>query len=314
MAEDQKSNILKKTFHSNGKLLLTSEFLVIDGAKALALPTRFGQKMTVERLSESEIHWNSYSCDNKLWYEEIFDLTPKQIIPLKNKNSNTTQRLLQIFSILQNLNPTLFQNGGFSIKTNLEFPQNWGLGSSSTLITNLAKWAGVNPYELSNKTFGGSAYDIACAQTDSAIVYQRTNPTKPKVIEVNFNPSFKDQLFFVHRNQKQNTRTVVTHYKNLNPATKQEWIAQANDLTNQFLNCEDLNNFENLINAHENLLAKILKIPPVKQSHFPDYPHAIKSLGAWGGDFIMAVGEKKDQAYFKNKGFETILSFEEMFF
>jgi mevalonate kinase len=28
-------------FYSNGKLLLTGEYLVLDGAKSLALPTKF---------------------------------------------------------------------------------------------------------------------------------------------------------------------------------------------------------------------------------------------------------------------------------
>ena len=32
-----------QTFYSNGKLLITGEYVVLDGAKALALPTKFGQ-------------------------------------------------------------------------------------------------------------------------------------------------------------------------------------------------------------------------------------------------------------------------------
>lgn len=38
------------SFKSNGKLLLTGEYLVLDGAVALALPTKMGQIMTVEPL------------------------------------------------------------------------------------------------------------------------------------------------------------------------------------------------------------------------------------------------------------------------
>ncbi len=36
------------TFRSNGKLLLTAEYLVLDGARAIALPTKLGQSLTVE--------------------------------------------------------------------------------------------------------------------------------------------------------------------------------------------------------------------------------------------------------------------------
>ena len=41
---------MEKTFYSNGKLLITGEYLVLDGAKALALPTKYGQYLTVEFL------------------------------------------------------------------------------------------------------------------------------------------------------------------------------------------------------------------------------------------------------------------------
>ena len=36
---------MKKTFYSNGKLLITGEYVVLDGAKALALPTKYGQNL-----------------------------------------------------------------------------------------------------------------------------------------------------------------------------------------------------------------------------------------------------------------------------
>ncbi len=60
------------------------------------------------------------------------------------------------------------------VETKLEFPLNWGLGSSSTLIYNIAQWAYVSPFELSSKTFGGSGYDIACAQSMGPIIYSST--------------------------------------------------------------------------------------------------------------------------------------------
>jgi len=50
----------------------------------------------------------------------------------------------------------------------------------------------------------------------------------------------------------------------------------------------------------------------VKERLFPDYFGTLKSLGAWGGDFILATGTKETPRYFKNKGFETILTYSEM--
>ena len=48
-----------KTFRSHGKLLLTSEYVVLDGAKALALPTKFGQSLSILPNNKGNISWQS---------------------------------------------------------------------------------------------------------------------------------------------------------------------------------------------------------------------------------------------------------------
>ena len=53
-----------QTFNSNGKLLLTGEYLVLDGAKALAVPTIFGQSLSLELIDEAKIIWSSFD-ENK---------------------------------------------------------------------------------------------------------------------------------------------------------------------------------------------------------------------------------------------------------
>jgi len=63
---------------------------------------------------------------------------------------------------------------------------------------------------------------------------------------------------------------------------------------------------------HEKIISAIIQQKPVKSELFPDYFGEIKSLGAWGGDFVLATGNEKSISYFKNKGFETILGFEKM--
>lgn len=304
---------MKKTFHSNGKLLLTAEYLVIDGAKALALPSKYGQSLTVEPLKKTEIHWKSFDNAEKLWFSEKFNFSKGKFTTINTtKPGEITERLQQVLGVLQNLNPSLFQNNGFSLETHLEFPQNWGLGSSSTLIANLATWAKVNPYQLLTKTFGGSGYDIACAQSDSPLCYQIENEQYPKVETVHFDPAFKNDLFFVHLNQKQNSREGIKHYKNQDLSRKKEWIVEVSKLTDEFLTCPDLTTFKDLLKEHENLLASILRLPSVKQLRFPDFPGALKSLGAWGGDFILATGGEAEKSYFREKGFSTIVDYRKM--
>ena len=50
-----------QTFYSHGKLLISAEYAVLDGALALALPTKFGQSLSVKSNSDNTILWNSIS-------------------------------------------------------------------------------------------------------------------------------------------------------------------------------------------------------------------------------------------------------------
>ena len=63
---------MKQTFYSNGKLLLTGEYVVLDGALALALPTKFGQNLIVEPISSEQILWKSFDQDGSTWFEDEF--------------------------------------------------------------------------------------------------------------------------------------------------------------------------------------------------------------------------------------------------
>ena len=55
-----------------------------------------------------------------------------------------------------------------------------------------------------------------------------------------------------------------------------------------------------------------LHIPTIKEELFPDYNGSIKSLGGWGGDFVMVTARENTLTYFNEKGYDTILSYSEM--
>ena len=68
-----------------------------------------------------------------------------------------------------------------------------------------------------------------------------------------------------------------------------------------------------MIDKHEEIVSSLLNMNCVKSLYFSDFQGSIKSLGAWGGDFILATGEEmyvKD--YFSSKEYLTIISYEEM--
>ena len=299
-------------FHANGKLLLTGEYFILDGAVGLALPTKFGQSLTVDSLTSSEgleekgILWKSIDNKNNVWFEVNFNEALEIISTTDNEIAATLKNILEHCK-LRTQNSKLI--------TKLDFPQNWGLGSSSTLISLLAQYANIDPYELLAKTFGGSGYDIACATATQSITYQKISNLKSQISNpVNFNPSFSNHLYFVHLNKKQNSREGIQHYKNLT-LDKTEYIEQISNITQKIILANELDEFCYYIEVHENIVANVLNLPKVKDIYFSDFPGSIKSLGAWGGDFILVASDEDAltiNKYFVDKAFPTILSYNEM--
>ena len=127
------------SFFSSGKLLITSEYAVIDGACALAVPTKLGQSMTVIDNKEPGIHWIAKDVDGNIWFEDHFHVNDFQSTLQTNE---TTSRLQQILLVARKHNPNFLVNpNGFVVETQLNFSKDWGLGSSSTLVNNVAQWA-----------------------------------------------------------------------------------------------------------------------------------------------------------------------------
>jgi len=299
-----------KTFYSNGKLLITGEYLVLDGAKALALPTKYGQYLTVNSGKNHEIHWTSFDKDKSIWFQETISFS--EIIKYKKtENQSEKLTLIEILHEAFLLNPKFLNSSeGYHISTELTFPKFWGLGTSSTLINNIAQWLEINAFELLKNSFGGSGYDIACAQNNSPNFYQIING-KPKVEIVNFNPVFSDNLYFVYLNQKQNSKSAIaSYYKKQNNFNA--LFPEINKITVEITQAIPLEKFQELLQKHENIMSEILEIPPVKNSLFSDFNGTVKSLGAWGGDFVLVVSNENPTAYFKAKGFETIISYSDM--
>ncbi|WP_343487990.1 GYDIA family GHMP kinase [Allomuricauda sp. d1] len=296
-------------FYSNGKLLLSGEYLVLDGARALAVPTKFGQSLEVSTTDTGFIAWQSLDRQGQAWFTATYGLRGFEEIDTSNPEISKT--LTDILVAAKALNPNFLKSSkGCSVKAKLSFPRNWGLGSSSTLINNIAQWAQVNAHQLLWNTMGGSGYDISCAQHDHPILYHLENGS-PKVERVDFNPSFKNQLYFIHLNQKQDSRAAIANYRGQD-FDKRSLVSSLSQISRQMLNTKNLKAFENTMEAHETILSKVLKIEPVQQRLFSDYFGQLKSLGGWGGDFVLATGNEKTPGYFKSKGFEIVLPFSEM--
>jgi len=285
--------------------------VVLDGAKALALPTKFGQNLVVESGTANEITWKSYDSDGSLWFEDTIPFE-NILFPKKYTGENAVLKtLLEILHEAYLLNPIFLEgNKGYAIKTQLSFPKKWGLGTSSTLINNIGQWLGINAFTLLNNSFGGSGYDIACAQNNSPIIYQLLNEA-PLIHQVPYLPEFRNYLNFVYLNRKQSSKSAISNYINKqNDLSKT--ITIINKITETIVSTNDLKTFTYQIEKHESLLSEVLEMNTVKEAFFDDFKGVVKSLGAWGGDFVLTISKENPSGYFKEKGFDTVIRYDDM--
>ena len=298
-------------FYSNGKLLLTGEYTVLDGAIALSIPTKHGQSLSVEKTENPYIEWQSFDENEMLWFETKLLLNKDEFLHIEGTESTINKKLVEILDAAKNLNPEFLTDAkGYKITTHLDFPINWGLGTSSTLLNNIANWANVDGYQLLQQSFGGSGYDIASAKNNTPIFYQlKDNQPIVKAVDLNWN--LKNQLFFVYLNKKQNSNNAISNYKSKQKPS-QDSINRISSIAVKMINCKSIIEFESIIEEHEKCISEIIQQKTVKEILFKDYKGAIKSLGAWGGDFILVTGNDLEMDYFKKKGFLTIIPFEEM--
>lgn len=296
-----------RSFYSHGKLLLTGEYVVLDGAKALAIPTALGQKLRVVPIKEAQIRWKSVDHKGATWFEGIFNL---ELDLIASKDEKVARTLLDILKAAKALHPQfLCEETGWQVTTTLEFPRNWGLGSSSTLINNIAQWSKVDAFRLLENSFGGSGYDIAAAQSMGPIFYERKQ-SAPRVTKVSLPWDFSHEIFFVHLNVKQDSKEGIKAYRKAQG--DRSVLERISDISSKMLLCYTLSDFERLMEAHEAIISNLLKLPTVKERLFGDYPRTVKSLGAWGGDFVLATGNEANKDYFRQKGYDTLLSYSEM--
>ncbi|MGE3610187.1 MAG: GYDIA family GHMP kinase [Bacteriovoracaceae bacterium] len=302
-------------FYGHGKLLLSGEYFVIDGAEALALPTTVGQSMKVKyrHSYQPTLNWKSFDHMGNVWFESDYEFW--HFDPIKKQSEKKQDFVQSVLKAVRLQNPHFLRDEmDVFVESKIEFPLEWGLGSSSTFIYNIAQWAYVGPFELLKKTIGGSGYDIACAQAIGPIKFQNKD-SKPQWESVPFNPAFKDQLFFLYLGQKQSSEKEVIKYQEMKIEGKGQIINEISQLTKEMIVASDVKMFDKIIKSHEEIISQALKYEKVKDKYFSDYWGEVKSLGAWGGDFALVTSERDfhtTKKYFEEKGFNTFIPYSEI--
>jgi mevalonate kinase len=289
---------------------LTGEYAVLDGACALALPTKLGQSMTIKPTRSTDLEWTSLDVDGNTWFNSSISLYDLKAV--ETSDEAISENLYKILRGTVRLNCEFLDKwNAFKVETKLEFPRDWGLGSSSTLIYLIAKWADIEPLELYYKVENGSGYDVAAAGAKGPIVFWSTEE-EVSYRGSSFKPKFHDQLLFVHLNKKADSAVAVKKYNALPRSNRKELVKSITDITEQIEDVTSLDVFSKILNEHEKIISKAIGEPTVKSLMFKDYEGSIKSLGAWGGDFVLATaphGYDKAAQYFRKLGFDTVFKY-----
>ena len=272
-------------FHAHGKFLISGEYFVLRGATALAVPLKLGQHLEVKTTDQSagRLLWKALNHDESVFLETTFDI--RSFEP-ENASDPKALRLSDLLKAARRHNPDfLLKSMGCEAVSRIDFPREWGLGSSSTLISLLAQWAGVSAHALLREVWGGSGYDVACASADGPILY-RLHQGQASSEQVQLDFPFADQLYFVYLGQKQDSAVQTGRFSSIDyrEDVVHRWI---NSITAAMVQCRTIEKFEQLMEEHESITSEVLGQQPVQQRLFPEFEGKVKSLGAWGGDFVL---------------------------
>ena len=297
-------------YYGQGKLLITGEYAVLHGAEALAVPLKVGQHFSIKKSRGADLHWKSYLPDGNLWFKQQFSLL--DFTPQDDQHPEMSGMITKILTAITRQNPDFLSDWkGQTLESRLEFQPDWGLGTSSTLIYALAEWAEVDPWLLLEHTFGGSGYDLACADADGPIRFQSTED-EIKITPLELEWPFKEQLHLVWSGQKQSSRKAIEGPGQAFRKAKSE-LKTISRLTTEIIEAKDLDTFIALMKQHNDLVAKVTgqEVYPVLKGFKP----LIKPLGAWGGDFFLVASREDPKVIRKNleeAGYATIFGWEEL--
>lgn len=303
-----------KRYYANGKLLISGEYLVLSGAEALALPLKMGQWLEAGIIGgeeRSHLRWQAW-VRGKEWFTATILLPDWEII--ESSDSHIAGRLVKMLGEISSMNSSLFEpRKSYSFSTVSDFDHNWGMGSSSALLANLARWAGIGPFDLFHRLGRGSGYDVAAALATGPILFSASNHFA-RITPVKFLPDFHQHIWFVYRGWKQDTERSLDEFSRLQEPTRQQ-VEMMNYYTGELLQTRHLKQFMHIMSEHELFISRMLGRNPVKEEFFSDFKGEIKSLGAWGGDMMMAVSELPGdyvRSYFQAKNIQTIFDFDSL--
>ncbi|MFN2395090.1 MAG: hypothetical protein ABR597_05320 [Bacteroidales bacterium] len=296
-----------QSFFSHGKLLLMGEYAVLYGADAICLPLKTGQLLEVKNYLPGRIAWK-WTWQKQVLADFVLDAESLEVLEANVGNPQWTSDLILY---IRQQKPDFLKNTGGSLHFINYFPPEWGLGTSSATISSLCRFAGVDPYKVNEQLMGGSGADIATTTAENWMLYRR-NHAGPVSWSIPFDFPFLKNTWFVYSGKKQATAIHLKKVAGKNSYKRELWL-DVNPLIYRFLAASTLPEAFKIIEEHEILVGARIQQQPIGQQ-FKGFPGKIKSLGAWGGDFFMALSQQPAdfvEGYFREKGYQHVYLWED---
>jgi len=290
-------------FYAPGKLLLSGEYAVLDGAQAVSCPSHKGQFLELhETANSSTLEWHALTEDDHCWLR----------LSLNNRGEILETNDSAKAQLIRDLLLDVFAGEvplGLRVETKLSFKREWGLGSSSTLIALLANWAQKDAMELFFKHLKGSGYDVATALEKRPIRYQIFADKKVKWEKVDL-PKVLEKSYFLYLGEKQISSTEVLRYSSLerNP----QLVGLISQLSEDLLNISSAEELIAWMAEHERVTGQLIQQESHRNKRFPKLKGGFKSLGAWGGDFVWIMPLTGDLDYLNGLGYPDIFPFQQI--
>ncbi len=278
-----------KSFYAPGKILLCGEYAVTIGVEALAVPVSLGQWMHVWEFDspggQPRILWEAKDVAGVTWLNESFSLPLEAVGTEERDERKTIHQLLALAPA-----STWKQGKSYRIETQLEFDRSSGLGSSSTMVSNFARFAHLDAQWVQQQLFGGSGYDVAIADVGKGLVFwkdEEENHWGPWSISADLTRNWK----VVFLGEKQNSRTSLAQVnERLQDIQTDEFMFhQLQQVAGAVKMAQQVSMVEAGLEMWQALLSMGLGLSTPYQ-HFGLQPvkgGLCKWLGAWGGDMLL---------------------------
>ena len=275
--------------------MLCGEYAVTIGVEALALPVYLGQWMYVWEFDSpgggDRLIWEAKEKDGSTWLNESFAL-PLETMEAETEKSSERDRSREVLhSMLSMVAEGFWKTGkSYRIETQLEFDRSSGLGSSSTMVANFARLAGLDAQIVQQKVLGGSGYDVAVAELGKGLVFWK-NAEVANWDAWKLSADLTSKWKIVFLGKKQNSRNALADVKGkLMEIEKDDFLMhQLQQVCAAVKMANQVPMLEAGLEMWQAILAMSLGLETPYQ-HFKFQPTKgglCKWLGAWGGDMLL---------------------------